>query len=160
MKHLALTIAIILTACAWQIRAQTTNNQTDVSKTNSQWSRFTLRGEHEKDVEGVAFNPNGKWLASADNGGKVVLWNLKTQQQEYVFTGKNFSEVAFDPKGILITAAGFDHKVYLWDILSKKPQKQIKTIPITKGHNDEKTDFYFNRNSNSLLVGSPHSNDK
>ncbi|MDQ3064339.1 MAG: hypothetical protein M3R14_15975, partial [Acidobacteriota bacterium] len=120
MKQLALTIALILMACAWQNHGQTTNNQTDVSKSNSQWSRFTLRGEHENDVEGIAFNPNGKWLASADNSGKVILWNLKTQKQEYVFTGKNFSEVAFDPKGILMAAAGFDHKVYLWDILSKK----------------------------------------
>jgi WD40 repeat protein len=120
MRKSILLIVIILFVSLWQIHTQTTNNQTKVSKTNFVHSKFVLRSEHEKDVEGVAFNPNSKWLASADNGGKIVLWNLKTQKQEYVFTGKNFSEVAFDPKGILMAAAGFDHKVYLWDVWSKK----------------------------------------
>jgi WD40 repeat protein len=143
MRKSILLIVIILFSCLWQIYTQTTNKQTNNTKTDSQWIKSVLRNEHEKDVEGVAFSADGKWLASADNGGKIILRNLKNQKQEYVFTGKNFSEVAFDPKGILLAGGGFDYKVYLWDILSKK---LLFELP----HNAEVETIAFSSNSHLL----------
>ncbi len=76
MRKLILLCAVILTACAWQTRTQTISNQTGVSTTNLQWSKFILRDEYEKDVESAAFNPNGEWLlawARADTTDDVIL---------------------------------------------------------------------------------------
>ena len=107
MKIFFLFVAIFV-AFLGQIQTQTAKHQTSISETNLEWSKSVLRGEHQKDVEGAAFSPDGKWLASADNGGKIVLWNLQTNKPEYIFTGKNFTEAVFDPKGILLAAGGFD----------------------------------------------------
>jgi len=71
-----LPVVIILFVCLWQIHTQTTNSQTNFTETNYQWTKCILRGEHEKDVEGVAFNPNGKWLASVSDDKNVILWEV------------------------------------------------------------------------------------
>jgi len=38
-------------------------------------SVIVLSGSSEKDVEGVAFSSDGLMLGTADNGGRVVLWD-------------------------------------------------------------------------------------
>ncbi len=90
------------------------------------WAAEVLRAEHEKDVEGVAFSPDGRLLASADNGGKIVLWNLSQRRPIRVFTGANFTEVAFSPDGRLLVGAGFDKRVRVWNVRSGRALHVMK----------------------------------
>ena len=71
-------------------------------------------GGHRAQIEGVAFSSNGLWLASADNGGRIVLWDIHSRRAIRAFLGKNFTEVAFTPDSKLLAAAGFDGTIRIW----------------------------------------------
>ena len=82
-------------------------------------------------VNGVAFSPDGKLLASADDDGTVRLWNPATGQA----VGKPLSAdkpvpgelvdavngVAFSPDGKLLASAGNDGTVRLWNPATGQP---------------------------------------
>ena len=44
---------------------------------NQQWSAEILPGEHDDDVNAVAFNPNSSWLASVSDDRTVRLWRVE-----------------------------------------------------------------------------------
>ncbi|MFN8382790.1 MAG: TIR domain-containing protein [Anaerolineales bacterium] len=72
---------------------------------------------HSSDISGLAISPDGKSLATTNEGNtEVYIWNIESGQQEKVL---KFDQVAFtsaysskDP----ILAIGFTDKVVLWDI--------------------------------------------
>jgi WD40 repeat protein len=74
-------------------------------------------------VNGIAFSPDGKILASADGGGTVRLWNPATGQgirkAIRADTAKGdrggVSAVAFSPDGKILASADGDGTVRLWN---------------------------------------------
>ena len=81
----------------------------------STWGARELRDGHAGQVEGVAFSPDGKWLASADNSGGLVVRAVDDNAgQPRRLTGRNFTEVAWSADGTAIVAGGFDSLVYVW----------------------------------------------
>jgi WD40 repeat protein len=76
---------------------------------------FTLKG-HSGLIYGLAFNPNGKRLASAGLD-HVNLWDVSAGE-ELLTLGAGlggFRSVAFSPDGNQLAAAGTDGFIRIWD---------------------------------------------
>jgi hypothetical protein len=76
----------------------------------------TLTG-HDGPVNGVAFSPNGRLLATASDDKTVRLWNPAGGEHRRTLTGHDGAVlgVAFSPAGGLLATAGRDGTVRLWD---------------------------------------------
>jgi WD40 repeat protein len=80
----------------------------------SAWQSRELRDGHIGQVEGVAFSPDGTWLASADNSGTLIVRPVESAGQPWRASGRNFTEVAWSADGRTLVAGGFDSLVYVW----------------------------------------------
>ncbi|HEV3263103.1 MAG TPA: serine/threonine-protein kinase [Gemmataceae bacterium] len=83
---------------------------------------LTLRG-HQEVVWGVAFDRDGKRLASASLDGTVKVWDAATGRLLYSrgrSGGPPLWGLAFSPDGKLLAAGGADRAVRLWDATTRK----------------------------------------
>ena len=77
-------------------------------------------------VNGVAFSPDGKLLATADGDGTVRLWNPVTGQPVGAPSSRHrphggVNAVAFSPDGKLLATADDDGRVRLWNPVTGQP---------------------------------------
>ncbi|RNC67546.1 MAG: hypothetical protein ED859_14220 [Desulfuromonadales bacterium] len=86
-----------------------------------------LRG-HKKPVWHVAFNPNGKRLATGGDDGTVILWNMETLRP----SGRPLTEhegeirsLSFSPKGDILATIDASGTMRLWD---SERAKLINTV--------------------------------
>jgi WD40 repeat protein len=77
---------------------------------------LVLRG-HGASVWGVAYDPQGHWLATATEKGAVWLWDVSTGEASVIsgHVGK-VSSLAFSPDGRWLATGGLDRTVGLWDV--------------------------------------------
>jgi hypothetical protein len=90
------------------------------------------RLKHKGPVHGLAYSPDGKWLASAAADERVCVWDAKT--------GKLILQIAARHRGIgfvsgqdkgptLLVAAGVDHTLRFWDVAAGKRLEKVIDCP-------------------------------
>ncbi len=85
---------------------------------------------HNTDVNSVAFSPNGQTLATGDEGGNIILWDIQNGQPQYILSHSPDNEVrsvAFSPNGQVLASvasvAGPEVTIILWDLSSATPKE-------------------------------------
>jgi WD40 repeat protein len=78
------------------------------------WPSIELRDRQAGSVEGVAFTLDGRFLASADNSGMVIVRMFPGPRVFSTLQGGGFSDVAWATDGRKLVAGGLDRLVYIW----------------------------------------------
>jgi WD40 repeat protein/predicted Ser/Thr protein kinase len=87
--------------------------------------RACLRG-HTQTIHWLDFTSNGRWLASADVDGTVVVWTAAGAEQTRLSTTKDWQRPAFTSDGRGLVLAKSDGSVVIHDLSSGQP---LKTFP-------------------------------
>jgi WD40 repeat protein len=87
----------------------------------------------DADVHRVAFNPDGRWLASAESDKCATLWDVGTGAKVRRFSGHQHwvNTVAFSPDSGTLATGSSDRTIKLWDAATGKQRATLQ------GHKDQ-----------------------
>jgi hypothetical protein len=108
------------------------------------------RLRHRATVTALVFAPDGKTLASADEGGNVVLWDTATGLPRRRLDGhrSRVSTLAFSPDGKLLASGCGDGTLFLWTAATGK------RLLALEGHDDWVMSVAFAPDGKTLASGS------
>jgi WD40 repeat protein/serine/threonine protein kinase len=91
--------------------------------------RTVLQGK-QGTVYCVAFSPDGKTLATADQDGTLQLWNVRAGTRRAVLRGHTgkVRAVAFAPDGKTLASGGDDGTIRLWDMTEGEPPANERAV--------------------------------
>jgi WD40 repeat protein/serine/threonine protein kinase len=110
---------------------------------------LSLKG-HTGGVNGVAFSPDGKRLASGSQDGTAKVWDAQTGQELLSLKGHtNFVlSVVYSPDGKRLASAGEDNTIKVWDAQTGQELLSLK------GHTDTIWNVAFSSDGKRLASGS------
>jgi WD40 repeat protein len=81
-------------------------------------------------LSGIAFSPDGKWIASAGNDATIQIWNSETGEKIFTLVGHTGAAfgVVFSPDGQYLASSSVDRTVKIWKLA--KPEEQVEE-PLT-----------------------------
>ena len=84
------------------------------------------RSGHQEAIQGVAFSPDGKLVATSGVG--TMLWNRATGQSAgHFLPSSSQSAVAFSPHGQLLATGGDKGTVQLWNSATERSVRTFQT---------------------------------
>jgi WD40 repeat protein len=103
------------------------NGSLSVWQEGAQKEPLTLKG-HAKEVDGLAFSPDGRWLASGSDDRTVKIWDLAGRRMSRTLEGHTDEvlRVAFSADSRVLVSAGKDKTARLWDVASGKLLQILK----------------------------------
>lgn len=95
----------------------------------AQQTKFVLRG-HEGAVRGVAFSPDGKYVATASLDRTARVWNTATGEHISVLAGHEgpVLNVAFSPDGKYVATASSDKTARIWADWQTSSPRVVATL--------------------------------
>jgi WD40 repeat protein len=111
--------------------------------------RMTLRG-HSSGVDGVAFSPDGKRLATASWDHTAKVWDVESGKELLTLRGHSNGVygVAFSPDGKHLATASSDHTAKVWDVESGR---ELLTL---RGHSDSVDGVAYSPDGKRLATAS------
>jgi WD40 repeat protein len=115
------------------------------------WRRGSVVRTITVPAEGLAFDPTGTRIATADVRGFVEIWDVENGRRVAILTGHSgaVSDVAFGPDGSVIASASTDGTVRLWD-----PESGAELL-VLRGHKTTVWDLAFSLDGSKLASSSP-----
>jgi WD40 repeat protein/energy-coupling factor transporter ATP-binding protein EcfA2 len=106
--------------------------------------RNRLRGH--QGITRSTLSPNGQWIASADEDGRVILWNGRGQAQaQWQSAQGRIMNLSFSPASQQLATAGEDGSVHLWDL-------QGQLLAQFQGHTDMVKGISFSPDGQQLAT--------
>jgi len=104
---------------------------------------------HSSEIWGVAFDREGRRLASGSADGSARIWDLIEKKQVAAYQGLGVvRSVAFSPDGSLLAAASEDQIARIWDLRSDAPPLLLK------GHRNKVNNITFSSDGSRVLTAS------
>ncbi|CAK8712923.1 MAG: WD domain-containing protein, G-beta repeat-containing protein [Candidatus Electronema aureum] len=79
-------------------------------------------GHHSERVNGVAFPPDGRIVASGSSDKTIGIWEVRTGKRLQTLEGHTdgVNSVAFSPDGRLLASGSNDKTICIWDVSAGK----------------------------------------
>jgi WD40 repeat protein/transcriptional regulator with XRE-family HTH domain len=87
------------------------------ARTGKQLLTYNGHGEGVR-LSGIAFSPNGKWIASAGNDATIQIWNSETGEKIFTLVGHTGAAfgVVFSRDGQYLASSSVDRTVKVWKL--------------------------------------------